>query len=621
METKIIHQKNLSPECWSVQFWGKNCYKTREYYHAKERGGKNIIKNGKNVLLIGGVATGKTELMKRICNRFDLTAVDSGKYFRLFAHLLLKKNDFNPDFELIRNGDMIENGRIIRLSDNTLKSLPLEDIQIKKTNCGDKFYYHEKDITDFLDTNKIDNLVPIISKSSFARKFAWSIIEKHHNDGMVLTAHSLSDIDTTDFRIINLRANNKVSAERLMRRNPEKYSSFEMAKKHVIERNKKDNIGKTEKLISGYFGTLVIDTSKLTINKVFQIACDWLTEEANEIKIRVEFQNINNVKKSDFVWRINKKLEYIRQKTEKIIEKLLIPSTIDKFDLILQTLIHYAGNPKIELRKEILKQINKISKITKKRDYLPIHYSINRNPFNCKKLEIRKAELIKPIIFRRIPRELSYKFEEAFHYLHKGRLDNIYCFGAFLENDDFPFAFVSYSKIGRDYKQEMLDYLGIEPRLVLEMTRAWNTSWSPKNTMSSLFTFAHKELQQIWKEKIKNGNEYKSLSGILTSINPNLGFKANAFKGVGFDVIGLKPTQFTYYKNNGNLTYIPRRDLIKKLGLVNTNQLYGHKNFATNEIDLVPTCEMLVLFDIRKQVELREKPIYIINEEKYNYTK
>lgn len=30
---------------------------------------------------------------------------------------------------------------------------------------------------------------------------------------------------------------------------------------------------------------------------------------------------------------------------------------------------------------------------------------------------------------------------------------------------------------------------------------------------------------------------------------------------------------------------------------------------------------MLVLFDIRKQEELREKPIYIINEEKYNYTK
>ena len=574
-----------------------------------------------NILLIGGVVTGKTELMKRICNRFGLTAVDSGRYFRLFAYLLLEKKEFNPDFELIRNGDIIESGRIARLSDNMLKFLPIEDIQIKKTNCGDKFYYHKKDITGFLDTDRIDYLVPIISKLSFARKFAWSIIEKHHNNGMVLTAHSLSGINTTDFRIINLRVSNKVSTERLMKRNPKEYQSLKSAKKHIMERNKKDGIDKTEKLISENFGTLVIDTSKLTINEVFQIVCDWLMKESNEMKIRSEFQNINSIKKSDFVWQTNKELEYARQKTEEITSKLLIPSSVDKFDLILQTIIHYAGNPKIELKREILRQMNKLSKITKMRDYLPIYCAVNKDPFNFKKLEIREAELIKPITFRKITRKLGYKLEKVLHYLHKGRSDTIYCFGAFLENDDLPFAFVSYSKIGRDYKQEMLDYLGIEPRLVLEMTRAWNVSWSPKNTMSSLFTFAHKELQQIWKEKIKNGDECKPLEGILTSINPNLGFKAKAFKGVGFEVVGLKPTQFTYYKNNGSLTYMPRRDLVKKLGIMSTNQLYGHKNFAVNKIDLISTCEMLVMFNTKEQEELRKKPIYIINEEKYNYAK
>lgn len=48
IKTKIIHQKNLSAECWSIQFWVFEYDKTCEYKDTKNCGGKNIIKTGKN---------------------------------------------------------------------------------------------------------------------------------------------------------------------------------------------------------------------------------------------------------------------------------------------------------------------------------------------------------------------------------------------------------------------------------------------------------------------------------------------------------------------------------------------------------------------------------------------
>ena len=50
MQTKTIHQKNLSSECWSVQAWGTDYCKKCEYKGTKECGGKKILKTGKNEL-------------------------------------------------------------------------------------------------------------------------------------------------------------------------------------------------------------------------------------------------------------------------------------------------------------------------------------------------------------------------------------------------------------------------------------------------------------------------------------------------------------------------------------------------------------------------------------------
>ena len=50
MKTKIISQKMLSAECWTVQVWGIEACKDCDYQHTKECGGKQIHKTGKNTL-------------------------------------------------------------------------------------------------------------------------------------------------------------------------------------------------------------------------------------------------------------------------------------------------------------------------------------------------------------------------------------------------------------------------------------------------------------------------------------------------------------------------------------------------------------------------------------------
>jgi hypothetical protein len=50
MRTKIISQKMLSTECWSVQVWGIEACENCDYQHTEECGGKQILKTGKNKL-------------------------------------------------------------------------------------------------------------------------------------------------------------------------------------------------------------------------------------------------------------------------------------------------------------------------------------------------------------------------------------------------------------------------------------------------------------------------------------------------------------------------------------------------------------------------------------------
>ena len=48
MENKTVNQNNLTEECFLVQVWGLDYCKTCRHFKKKDRGGKKIIKTGKN---------------------------------------------------------------------------------------------------------------------------------------------------------------------------------------------------------------------------------------------------------------------------------------------------------------------------------------------------------------------------------------------------------------------------------------------------------------------------------------------------------------------------------------------------------------------------------------------
>ena len=48
IKSRVVTQGNLTPECWSIQVWGKSACRGCEYKDTKSCGGKNIRKTGKN---------------------------------------------------------------------------------------------------------------------------------------------------------------------------------------------------------------------------------------------------------------------------------------------------------------------------------------------------------------------------------------------------------------------------------------------------------------------------------------------------------------------------------------------------------------------------------------------
>jgi hypothetical protein len=158
------------------------------------------------------------------------------------------------------------------------------------------------------------------------------------------------------------------------------------------------------------------------------------------------------------------------------------------------------------------------------------------------------------ISFRQIDMTTSRTYARAMHYLHTPRDDEVVAFGAFREGEKYPFAWVTYSRAGREYKQKLLQSLGMEYDSTFELTRAWNSERAPKNTMSMLYAFAHAVLQEQYLSTTDR------MGAIITAVNPNLGFIGSAFRAVGFSLVAEKPTQYHYAKDrSGSLHYITRR--------------------------------------------------------------
>lgn len=212
------------------------------------------------------------------------------------------------------------------------------------------------------------------------------------------------------------------------------------------------------------------------------------------------------------------------------------------------------------------------------------------------------------VVFRPIDLDLSKAYVESFHYLHAARADDTLAFGAFAEGERMPFAMVSYAAVGRHYKRKILHAAGLDPVRSLELTRAWNSELSPKNTMSMLFAYAHASILRL---RQKHGG--LQAQAILTAVNPNLGFKGSAFRAVGFGVIGEKPTAFHYLVDeNERRSYIPRRSLPARSEL-----LLNRARIATASMPLLPTKELAVVLSGRSRLRPITDVVYSVSDAEY----
>lgn len=278
-----------------------------------------------------------------------------------------------------------------------------------------------------------------------------------------------------------------------------------------------------------------------------------------------------------------------------------INNRTDKLDIFMKYLTDKRVNLNYELVNiEIRNQIDRLSNLYDNNSTKQIMATLNNS-------ENKGNILLENIIYKKVDKEISQFIARNCHYLHTPRDDEFVSYGAFVEGQALPIAWVSFSKQDREYKKQLLYYLGIEPQNTLEMTRAWCSNSAPQNIMSSLFQYSINEVEQEWKKLKEQREVNKNLQAITTTINPNLGFKASSFLGCNFIPFALRPAKFTYGRQGNTTEYMTRREIER-----------NNLEYVENQFNVLPLNEIILCMDKRKQEEISRGRIYTMDKKIYN---
>lgn len=66
---------------------------------------------------------------------------------------------------------------------------------------------------------------------------------------------------------------------------------------------------------------------------------------------------------------------------------------------------------------------------------------------------------------------------------------------------------------------------------------------------------------------------------------------------------------------------MPRRAIVKKLGLIDESKLKQNPSFSSNRFPLLPTNEMLILFNKSEMERIKQQKIFRISENNYSNVK
>lgn len=211
------------------------------------------------------------------------------------------------------------------------------------------------------------------------------------------------------------------------------------------------------------------------------------------------------------------------------------------------------------------------------------------------RVSIREQTSRARITFQVVSAHVSKLYANDLHYIHAARDDELVAFGAFVEDCPFPVAWVSYSPVGPQFERAVAARVRNDEHQVVEMARAWNAECAPKNTLSALFAHAHRQLQRLAQTRGLAGLE-ADLGGVITAINPNLGFTGMAFRGVDFAMVATKPTEHAFLIEDGLPVYTLPYVAARSLG-VDANALLRHPAYGESRTPLLHTNLMMVLFD------------------------
>lgn len=597
-----------------------------------------------NLFIIGPVASGKNTLLENLKKKYNINILDSGQLYRYIALCILKKTSVNPDYKSLYKNDTEEEKRILqeifkwnRTIEKSLKELEIVDgkLTIDGQSIGEENLY----------SKEVNSIVAIIAKSDLIRK---RILHFINNDIVkregcyAMTGHNITEMDTTQFTTVFLDINNEKAAERLYNRNPDSYRSILDAYKEVLERNNKDGIDKTRNLIDSVYNAIYIDTTELSEEEIINIIVRELERIEKENQNFNQLQDKDSIDRKNFEWVFNPFLEVIKAYLDRNLDKFLIGKEyISRTDLKyqvlikicsykieelfkgnetilieinngindrknkLKTLIKYLTDKKVILNfelinEEIQNQIERLSKLYDNNSTKQIMTTLNSS-------ENKGNISLENIIYKKVDKGTSQFIAKNCHYLHTPRNDEFISYGAFVEGQALPIAWVSFSKQDRKYKKQLLNYLGIESQNTLEMTRAWCSNSAPQNIMSSLFQYSINEVEKEWEKLKEQGEVNKNLQAITTTINPNLGFKASSFLGCNFIPFALRPAKFTYGIQGTTMEYMTRREIERK-----------NLEYIENQFNILPLNEIILCLEKRKQEEISKGRIYTIDKRNYN---
>ena len=395
-------------------------------------------------------------------------------------------------------------------------------------------------------------------------------------------------------------------------------------------------------MIGSVYNGIYIDTTELSEDEVASVVTKELERIEKENRNFKQLQDVDSIDRQHFEWIFNPFLEVIKAYLDRNLDKFLKGKEyISKTDLEYQVLIKMCSYKIEELFKgdlALLREINSgINNRTNKLDIFMKYLTDKRVSLNYElvNIEIRnqidrlsnlydnnstkqimatlnRSEnkgniLLENIIYKKVDKEISQFIARNCHYLHTPRNDEFASYGAFVEGQALPIAWVSFSKQDRIYKKQLLHYLGIEPQNTLEMTRAWCSNSAPQNIMSSLFQYSINEVEQEWRELKERGEVNKNLQAITTTINPNLGFKASSFLGCNFIPFALRPAKFTYGRQGNTTEYMTRREIER-----------NNLEYVENQFNVLPLNEIILCMDKRKQEEISRGRIYTMDKKIYN---